>query len=122
MSDDNVLSPTILAFKREEMKESGGVNWLINLFLGELPNYVDQLQQAIASRDAETLFLVAHKFKGSCYNIGAVGMITLCKQLEELGRAGDMEKAAAIVEKDVEKEVGRLTNALELEKQQDEIL
>jgi HPt (histidine-containing phosphotransfer) domain-containing protein len=122
MSDDNVLSPTILAFKREEMKESGGINWLINLFLDELPNYVNQLQQAIASRDAETLFLVAHKFKGSCYNIGAVGMITLCKQLEELGRAVDMEKAAAIVESDVEKEVGRLRNALELEKQQDEIL
>ncbi len=122
MSDDNVLSPTTLAFKREEMKESGGINWLINLFLGELPNYVDQLQQAIASREAETLFLVAHKFKGSCYNIGAIGMITLCKQLEELGHAGDMEKAAAIVESDVEKEVGRLTNALELEKQQDEIL
>jgi len=49
-------------------------------------------------------------------------MITLCEQLEELGRAGDMEKAAAIVESDVEKEVGRLINALELEKQQDEIL
>jgi len=122
MPDDNVLSPTILAFKREEMKESGGVNWLINLFLGELPNYVNQLQQAIASRDAETLFFVAHKFKGSCYNMGAVAMITLCQQLEELGHAGDMEKAAAIVESDVEKEVGRLINALELEKQQDEIL
>jgi HPt (histidine-containing phosphotransfer) domain-containing protein len=122
MYDDNVLSPTRLAFKREEMKESGGVNWLINLFLGELPNYVNQLQQAIASRDADKLFFVAHKFKGSCYNIGAVGMITLCEQLEELGRVGNMEKAAAMVESDVEKEVGRLTNALELEKQQDEIL
>lgn len=121
MSDDNVLSSTTLAFKRKEMKENGGVNWLINLFLSELPNYINQLQQAIASRDAETLFLVAHKFKGSCYNIGAIRMITLCEQLEEIGRVGDIGKAEAI-ESDVKKEVGRLTHALELEKQQDEIL
>jgi len=119
MSDNNVLSQSVLDYKRYEMKDHGGINWLINLFISEIPNYINQLQQAIASADGEALHLAAHKFKGSCSNVGAIGMIALCEQLEELGHAGEMEKATLMVASHLEKEVERLKNALELEKQQD---
>ncbi len=119
MSDDNVLSPTILAEKRSEMKNRGGINWLIDLLLEEIPNYVSELQQAITTGDSETLVLAAHKFKGSCSNVGAISMMDFCKQLEKLGRTGDMEKAAIIMANDLAQKVECLINALEREKQQD---
>ena len=81
MSNNEVLSSTILAKKRHEMRERGGVNWLIDLFIDEFPNYLNELQQAITTNDGEALFLAAHKFKGSCSNLGAVGMVALCKKI-----------------------------------------
>ena len=117
MSNNEVLSSTILAKKRHEMRERGGVNWLIDLFIDELPNYLNELQQAITTNDGEALFLAAHKFKGSCSNLGAVGMVALCKKLEGLGRAGDIQQATVLMEKDMNFGIKQLKEALELEKQ-----
>ncbi len=119
MFDDNILSPTILAEKRRDMRSRDGINWLIDLLIEEIPNYVSELQKGITTANSETLILAAHKFKGSCSNVGAISMMSFCKQLEELGRAGQMEKAALIMKNDLAQEVESLVKALEQEKQQD---
>jgi len=119
MPNHEVLSSTVLAKKRHEMKQRSGINWLIDLFIGELPNYINELQQAITANDSQALFLAAHKFKGSCSNLGAVGMIALCKQLEIFGRAGEIVKATSLLENEVKKEIQWLKEALEVEKQQE---
>jgi len=116
MSDNKVLSLTALASKRHDMKERGGINWLIDLFIKELPNYIKELQQAVNSGDGEAVYLAAHKFKGSASNLGAVGMVALCRQLEEIGHAGDIQEAKWIMENVVPKETKRLKEALEQEK------
>ena len=119
MPDNNVLSLTTLASKRQEMINRGGVNWLIDLFINELPNYINELQQAITAGDGEALYLAAHKFRGSSSNLGAIGMIALCKQLEALGRAGDIEQATLVMENDMDREIKRLTEALKEEKKRE---
>lgn len=116
MSDNKVLSLTMLASKRYDLKERGGINWLIDLFINELPNYIKELQQALNSADGEAIYLAAHKFKGSSSNLGAVAMIALCRQLEEIGRAGDIQQAKWLIENALPKETKRLKEALEEEK------
>ena len=85
--------------------------------LDNMPNYLESLRQAIDSSDGEKLYNAAHKFKGSCTNLGAVSMVTLCQRLETLGRAGDIQQAALIVTHEMENEGQRLQRALEQEKQ-----
>ena len=117
MSDDNNVLSNMLASKRLEMTNCGNLNWLIDLFINELHNYLNELQKALDSGEGEALFLAAHKFKGSCSNLGAVGMVALCKQLERLGHANDMEKAAIVMKTQVPKQAKLLREALEREKQ-----
>lgn len=116
MSDNNVLSRTTLALKRQEMKDRGGINWLIDLFINEVPNYLNELQQALASGDGETLYLAAHKFKGSSSNLGAIALVDICKQVETLARAEKIEQVAFLITNELPQEAKRLMEVLEREK------
>lgn len=117
MPDNEVLSPAVLNRMRREMK-GRNLTWIIDLFISELPNYINELRQAIVSGDGENLYLVAHKFKGACSNLGAKSMVELCKHLEALGRAGELQQANTVIEEDIQRESERLRQALENEKQQ----
>ncbi len=113
MSDNNVICHTTLASKRKDMENRGGsINWLIDLFIEELPNYLGDLQKAIAAGDGEGVYSAAHKFKGSSSNLGAVGIIAICQQLEQLGRAGNIEQAALLMSNQMDKEIEHLKEAL----------
>ncbi|MDY6994494.1 MAG: Hpt domain-containing protein, partial [Pseudomonadota bacterium] len=113
--EESVLSIELLAQMRQDMPKRG-INWLIDIFLSELPSYLKDLQQAIASGDGEHVYLKAHKFKGGCKNIGALRMISLCQRFETLGRAGDTQQAAQLMEQQLTQEVEALKAALEQEK------
>jgi len=110
-----VLSATKLEQMRKDMK-GRSITWLIDLFIKELPNYINELNTAIQTKEGENLYLAAHKFKGSCSNLGAMSMVELCKQLEILGRAGDLEPAAQIVIHQIPQVAQHLTEALQQEK------
>ena len=110
-----VLSTTKLEQMRKDMK-GRSIAWLIDLFIRELPNYINELNKAIQTNEGETLYLAAHKFKGGCSNLGAIGMVDLCKQLETLGRAGDLEQAAQIVIHQIPLAAQQLMEALQQEK------
>jgi HPt (histidine-containing phosphotransfer) domain-containing protein len=118
MLDNNheVLSSATLEQRRQEMKDIGGIAWLIDLFLSELPNYENELKQAITTKDSDALYLAAHKFRGSCSNLGATAMVELCKELETLGRNGDIEQASVIMSDSLDNEIERLKQALEQER------
>jgi PAS domain S-box-containing protein len=110
-----ILSSTKLEQMRKDMK-GRSITWLIDLFLKELPNYINELNKAIQTNEGENLYLAAHKFKGGCSNLGAIGMVELCKQLEILGRAGDLEQATQIVIHQIPPAAQQLTEALQQEK------
>ncbi len=117
--DHQVLSLSVLNHLRTELKERG-IGWLINLFLRELPNYLNELNFAVTNHDSEKLYQAAHKFKGACSNVGAVGMVELCQQLEQLGQTNNLVQATQIVQQEVVQESFRLQQALEQEKLRDQ--
>lgn len=75
----------------------GGVNWLINLYLQELPNYLKGLQQAATAKDANEVYLQAHKLKGASANLGAKQVVHLCKNIEELARKEELMQIDALI-------------------------
>ena len=58
------------------------VGQLLDLFLTSTPPLLDELRVAAEMEDRDELKRAAHKLKGSCQNIGATFMATLCKSIE----------------------------------------
>jgi CheY-like chemotaxis protein len=61
------------------------VDQLLELFLSSTPPLLDELRTAADAGDHDELRRAAHKLKGSCQNIGATFMATLCRTLEGAG-------------------------------------
>ena len=59
------------------------VDQLVDLFLQSTPPLLDELHAALDGDDGKELRRAAHKLKGSCQNVGATFMATLCKSLEQ---------------------------------------
>ncbi len=78
-----------------EMKEMMGESFhdLVNLSIDSLPQQLDAIENAIKTRDAETLFSSAHKLKSSCGTIGAFGLAERAETVELVGRAGSTDVA-----------------------------
>ena len=58
------------------------VDQLVELFLSSTPLLLDELRVAADAGDRDELRRAAHKLKGSCQNIGATFMATLCRSIE----------------------------------------
>jgi len=55
------------------------------------------LRQGIGEADPQTLERQAHALKGSSRELGAGRLAEICRQLEELGRAGSLSGAAELL-------------------------
>jgi PAS domain S-box-containing protein len=89
-----VIDERMLQHLSEEM-HGRGIGWLIDLYLQELPHYFAEIQTALEANDDKTLYLAAHKFKGSSANLGAQQVVSLCRELENLSRHKDFKKIAS---------------------------
>jgi two-component system sensor histidine kinase/response regulator len=58
------------------------VDQLVDLFVSSTPPLLEELRAAHDGDDRDELRRAAHKLKGSCQNIGATFMATLCRSLE----------------------------------------
>jgi two-component system, sensor histidine kinase and response regulator len=67
---------------------------LAALFLETLPEYLTQIREAVAAREARTLERAAHTLKGSVGNFGARAASEAAFRLEQIGRGGDWPQAA----------------------------
>ena len=65
---------------------------LIDLYLSDAPTQMQALERAVSSQDTSAVSVAAHKLKGSCGNVGAEGLVTLCQKLEASGKAGRIEE------------------------------
>ncbi|WP_460428546.1 Hpt domain-containing protein [Azotobacter armeniacus] len=72
---------------------------LLDTFLSDSEARLRALRQAQNAQDAEALRRAAHSFKGSCGNMGAPLLAELCRQLEDLARAGDLTPVPALLER-----------------------
>ncbi|MDZ3993175.1 Hpt domain-containing protein [Pseudomonas sp. Teo4] len=75
---DMHIDHKVLSDLREVMED--GYLQLLETFLEDSERRLSQLHEA---KNADELGIAAHSFKGSSSNMGAVGLASLCQQLED---------------------------------------
>jgi CheY-like chemotaxis protein len=90
------------------------VQELGSMFLDRAPARIEAMRDALDRGDAGALKREAHNLKSSSANVGALRLSGLFKDLETLGRSGDLQRAHELMER-VEAEFGRVRKALEAE-------
>ena len=88
---------------------------LINVYFSSSQELMASLRDGIAQADSDAVRKAAHALKSSSANLGAKQLAGLCKDLEALGRANQIERAPALYSQ-VESEYARVTQALEAER------
>ena len=99
MSEDPVLDPAVTSALRTLTPpgEPDVLAEVLNLFLAEVPPRMTRLRNAWAAGNIKEVQRAAHSLKGSAGNIGAQGMFDVCRQLDGLGRSGNLEAASTLV-------------------------
>lgn len=123
---DNEKEPIDLKVLNEMRQnlQASKINWIIDLYLQELPTYLATLQKALVSQDGEALYSAAHKFKGASAILGAQRVVAMCKMLEKLGREGSITNAkepVAQMKIECENLKTALENQRELEKMESKL-
>jgi HPt (histidine-containing phosphotransfer) domain-containing protein len=71
---------------------------LVNTFLEDAPRLLGDMRAAVAAGDAAALRLAAHSLKSNAAQFGATENAALCREIEGLGKAGNAQEAAALVD------------------------
>ena len=64
---------------------------VVDLYLSNSSVLVEELRLAVSQADAEAVRQSAHALKSSSQNVGAQGVASLGKKIEEMGRSGELE-------------------------------
>ena len=83
----------------------------VTLYLQTAKDYLGRLQGLVSGANAAGVREAAHALKGSSGTVGAKRLAGLCKELEEMGRSGELEGAAAKL-REVRAEFGRVEKSL----------
>ena len=71
---------------------------LVDAYLDSTPELFAAMRQAVAADDSAALLRAAHSLKTGSANLGALALATLCKQLEDMGRSGELDGAGARID------------------------
>jgi HPt (histidine-containing phosphotransfer) domain-containing protein len=86
----------------EKLKHDAGADFvgeLIAAYCEETPQLMAKLQHALMARDADAFRQAAHSIKSTSNTFGAMSLGEMAKELEMLGRAGDLANAQGIVDR-----------------------
>ncbi len=99
MTNPDVLDPAVIESLRQLTPpgEADVLAEVLRLFLDEVPRRMERLSESCRDGNALELQRAAHSLKGSSGNIGARGMHDLCRQLDERGKAGDINGARHLI-------------------------
>jgi HPt (histidine-containing phosphotransfer) domain-containing protein len=78
----------------EELKQMSGtdfINELIDAFLEDAPNMIQNMQTAAATGDVESFRRNAHSLKSNAYTFGATELGQLAKELEVMGKEKNLD-------------------------------
>ena len=108
------VNPVILGRLRAAVAKSDGdfIGRLIDIFEDDVPRQLELLRQAVANGDAQAVFSVSHRVKGSAGNVGAERLALLCAELEAAGGEAELEGAAERMP-EIDAEYQRVIEALE---------
>jgi len=66
---------------------------IVNLFLETYPVLLSEIETAVLEKDAAALGRAAHTMKGAVANFGARAVVDQAKELEMMGKSGDLASA-----------------------------
>ncbi len=96
--DDSALDAAALANIRAIDDGDGSViREVIQMYLDEAPDHLHALQTALERSDGSALGRAAHALKSASFNVGAIKLAETCRDLERVGKAGDMHAAPRLV-------------------------
>jgi PAS domain S-box-containing protein len=96
--DDSALDAAALANIRAIDDGDGSViREVIQVYLDEAPGHLHALQTALERSDGGALGRVAHALKSASFNVGAIKLAETCRDLERVGKAGDLPAAPRLV-------------------------
>jgi two-component system sensor histidine kinase/response regulator len=111
-----VIDPNTL----DELRKYGGnddpgvFKELLTMFLEGADQHLAGMRKALAEGDPNRIARSAHALKGSAGVLGAGSLQQICRQVEDLGRFGQTEPAAPLID-DAEREIRRVREAIEAE-------
>ncbi len=79
------------AMSERLMSDEPLVDLVLEAFLQELPQHIEQLQSAVEMDDAEQIIILAHKIKGAAANASGMALSASAHIIESAGRAGELE-------------------------------
>ncbi len=85
---------------------------LIAIYLKSAPEFLTQIENAIATNDRVVLKRAAHTLKSSTANVGATRLEELCKKMEDLAETQKTADASAALQ-EIQQEFHLVTRALE---------
>lgn len=104
------LDDEALAELRDVMESEFDI--LIRTYLSDSSERLDVLRSALNERDTDAFTKSAHSFKGSCINIGAPRLGSLCAEAELAGKEERMDDAGHILD-DIQSEFSTVRQLLE---------
>lgn len=90
------LDNTVLVTLRDVM--GAEYSLLLETFLLDSEERLRLLLEGSRCGDTQAMRLAAHSFKGSCSNMGALLLASLCKELEELARRDLLDASVELLE------------------------
>jgi HPt (histidine-containing phosphotransfer) domain-containing protein len=72
---------------------------VVRMFRSDYPSSVRRVERALRRGDGEALREAAHALKGSIATVGSKAGRDLAAELEQMGRAGRLDGAAAVLER-----------------------
>ncbi len=86
----------------EKLKNDVGADFvgeLVETYCSETPQLIAKLQYALAANDSDTFRRAAHSIKATSNTLGALSLGEMAKELEMIGRAGDLAGAQEKVDR-----------------------
>jgi CheY-like chemotaxis protein len=107
-STSTVLDPKQIAALRELERRSGNALLapLAESFPKQVHQYLEKMREATRNGDGKALFFAAHTLKGAAFNLGALELASLCREIEDpaqQGETGGFDKILGQIEGEVQK-------------------
>ncbi len=89
--------PTTAAAVQPVVKRKGMQERLARVYLTHAPRSMEQLVAAAEAGDVAGMKFAAHSLKSSSANVGANELSALCKELEAVSKAGDLDRGRVLL-------------------------
>jgi HPt (histidine-containing phosphotransfer) domain-containing protein len=99
MTPPPALDPAVIESLRQLTPpgEPDVLTEVLQLFIDDVPARIGRLRQAWQAGNAGEVQRAAHSLKGSAGNIGATGLLAVCRALDERGKSGDLTQMDALL-------------------------